>query len=93
MPAYYVDTSALVKRYHVEAGSEHVDRLFADPDAILVTANFTLTELTSALDRKLQERVLTPEGLNQVLSWLHAIFSKRCGLSTSSRTTCAAVNA
>ena len=50
MPLFYVDTSALVKRYHVELGSDQVDRLFADPAASLVTANLAITELTSALD-------------------------------------------
>ena len=28
MPAYFFDTSALVKRYHVEEGSEKVDEIF-----------------------------------------------------------------
>lgn len=50
MPLFYVDTSALVKRYHLEQGSDQVDRLLADPDAGLVTANIAVTELTSALD-------------------------------------------
>jgi len=27
MPLYFFDTSALVKRYHVEAGSEKVDEI------------------------------------------------------------------
>lgn len=68
MALYYVDTSALVKRYHIEQGSDSVDRLFADASAGLVTANFTLTELASALDRKCQEGLLTGEGLAQVLA-------------------------
>ena len=68
MALYYVDTSALVKRYHVEQGSDRVDGLFADAGAGLVTANFALTELTSALDRKCQEGLLGREGLAQVLA-------------------------
>ena len=59
MPLFYVDTSAFVKRYHVELGSDQVDRLFADPTASLVTANLAITELTSALDRKYQDGALT----------------------------------
>jgi predicted nucleic acid-binding protein len=65
---YYVDTSALVKRYHLEQGSDRIDRLFADANAGLVMAGFALTELTSALDRKCQEGLLTGEGLAQVLA-------------------------
>ena len=59
---------ALVKRYHLEQGSDQVDRLFADPDAGLVTANIAVTELTSALDRKCQDGALTREGLIQILA-------------------------
>jgi predicted nucleic acid-binding protein len=68
VPLFYVDTSALVKRYHIELGSDQVDRLFADLDASLVTANLAVTELTSALDRKCQDGALTREGLAQVLA-------------------------
>ena len=72
-----------------------MDRLFADPDASLVTANLAVTELTSALDRKCQDGALTREGLMQILavaaqdllaefcclSWTVRIFG---GASTSS---------
>jgi predicted nucleic acid-binding protein len=68
VPLFYIDTSALVKRYHVELGSDQMDRLFADPAASLVTANLAITELTSALDRKCQDGALTREGLTQILA-------------------------
>ena len=68
MPAYYFDTSALVKRYHLEQGSDRMDQLFADPTAVQLTANITLAELTSALDRKRQDGTLTQETLNYVLA-------------------------
>ena len=68
MPVYYVDTSALVKRYHVESGSQRVDQLFGDPTATFLTANIALTEITSALDRKVQENLLTRDALNTVLA-------------------------
>lgn len=68
MPVYYIDTSALVKRYHLEQGSDRVDQIFADPASILSTANLTITELTSALDRKFQGGLLSKQGLTHVLS-------------------------
>ena len=68
MPFYYVDTSALVKRYHTESGSERVDHLFSDPTASFLAANIALTEITSALDRKVQENLLTRDALNTVLA-------------------------
>ena len=68
MPFYYVDTSALVKRYHTESGSERVDQLFSDPTASFLAANIALTEITSALDRKVQENLLARDALNTVLA-------------------------
>lgn len=68
MPVYYVDTSALVKRYHIEPGSQRVDELFADPTATFLTANIVLPEITSALARKVQESLLTRDALNIVLA-------------------------
>ena len=68
MPLYYLDTSALVKRYHLELGSERVDRLFGDPTASFFTANLTLTELTSALDRKVQDGTVTADAVAMVMA-------------------------
>ena len=68
VPVYYFDTSALVKRYHVEAGSGVVDSLFADPEAVFLTANITLAELTSALARNLQQGLITRLTLDRALS-------------------------
>ena len=68
MALFYVDTSALVKRYHSELGSDRVDQLFDDLEASLVTANFVVTEMTSALDRKCQDGALTREGLTKILA-------------------------
>ncbi len=68
MPVYYVDTSALVKRYHVEPGSQRLDQLFGDPTATFLAANIALTEITSALDRKVQESLLTRDALNTGLA-------------------------
>lgn len=68
MPVYYVDTSALVKRYHVEPGSDRIDQLFADPTASFLTASLTLTELTSALDRKVQDGTITHAVLQAALA-------------------------
>ncbi|MFQ5658413.1 MAG: type II toxin-antitoxin system VapC family toxin [Candidatus Methylomirabilales bacterium] len=68
MLVYYFDTSALVKRYHVEPGSGVVDQLFAEPEAAFLIANITIAELTSALVRKLHAGVITRPVLDHVLS-------------------------
>jgi predicted nucleic acid-binding protein len=56
MPAtYYLDTSALVKRYHPERGTAYLDTVFAEPDATFIIASITIAELTSAIVRKHEE--------------------------------------
>lgn len=59
MSVYFFDTSALVKRYHVEAGSAEVDRLFNDPDGVFVISSLMITEFVSVFDRKSREGVIT----------------------------------
>ncbi len=58
MPIYYLDTSALMKRYWTEAGSDVVAELFdglGDSDA-LATSQLTVLEMNSALARLLESR-------------------------------------
>lgn len=61
----YVDTSALVKLYVREQGSEHV-RAFVDQVAELSTSFIALVEIRSALMRKQRSGELSPEGHKQV---------------------------
>ena len=68
MPLYFFDTSALVKRYHVESGSEKVDEIFNDPDGILVIASITIAEFVSAFARKLNEGIISEDDLRICLS-------------------------
>jgi len=49
---YFFDTSALVKRYHGETGSDNVDRIFDQKDRAIVISNITITEMISAFKRK-----------------------------------------
>ncbi len=48
---YYVDTSALVKRYYVEKGSVWVSTLFR-PEHVLVTSKVAYAEFLATLARK-----------------------------------------
>lgn len=65
---YYLDTSALVKRYHVEGGTAHLDSVFAEPDATFIIASITIAELTSAVLRKHEEGEIPREALMKTLS-------------------------
>lgn len=68
MPLYFFDTSALVKRYHIEAGSEKVNELFDNPEGIFVIASIAVTEFVSALARKLYEGVISEDDFRACLS-------------------------
>lgn len=54
MRSYFLDTSALVKRYRVEQGTDAVDALFAEKDAIFMVSRLGMVELVSALALKVR---------------------------------------
>jgi predicted nucleic acid-binding protein len=57
---YYVDTSALVKRYVDETGSGWLrTALGAEPSPSVIIVHLAVVEMTSALTRRLREGVLT----------------------------------
>ena len=68
MTFYFFDTSALVKRYHLETGSERVDVIFDDQDNLLIISELTLVELTSALRRKQNRGEITLQAMNDALA-------------------------
>ena len=47
MSRYFFDTSALVKHYHAESGTELVDRVIGEAGVELLIARLTLVETTS----------------------------------------------
>lgn len=55
---YYLDTSALVKRYYTERGSAWVHRLF-QPENALVASKVAYAELLAALARKRSEKEIS----------------------------------
>lgn len=52
MANLFFDTSALVKRYHDEAGTERVDELIEHPDASVIASSLAVIEAVSAFRRK-----------------------------------------
>lgn len=60
MARHFLDTSALVKRYHPEAGTVAVDRLLDDPAAEPVISRLTLVEMTSVFAGKVRTGELAP---------------------------------
>lgn len=67
MTTYYVDTSALVKRYIDEAGSDWVRAMLGQsPSPSVIVVHLALVEMTSALARRRRDGTLTPAEYAQI---------------------------
>jgi uncharacterized protein len=51
---YFFDTSALVKRYHREVGTDVIDDAFAQVSAMNVMSDISVIELYSAFTKKIR---------------------------------------
>src|SRR5437868_15552285 len=58
MPGRFLDTSALAKHYHQEAGSAEVDSLWADPSNTLFLSRVGVVETVSVFAGKVRTGVL-----------------------------------
>jgi uncharacterized protein len=67
MPAYFVDSSALVKRYRYEAGSERVAELL-DLAETLTVARLTQAEISSAIVRRGRATGLSTQEITKTLA-------------------------
>ena len=61
MSVFFLDTSALVKRYVAEAGSQTVAELVSAPSVNLLIADITRAEFASALNRRFREGSVSAE--------------------------------
>jgi len=71
----YIDTSAYVKEYHDESGSELVHSVFdgaKNGNALLITSLWTISETINTIDRHFMRHELNKEEYNNVLG---AIFT------------------
>lgn len=59
--AFFFDTSALIKLYHQEIGTDRVETIFQRPDSILHISELATVELYAALARKVRMREISPE--------------------------------
>jgi uncharacterized protein len=61
MPRYFFDTSALIKLYHQEDGTETVDQLVEKDQPTIVVSDLTVVEMVSALAKKVRTQEITAE--------------------------------
>ena len=75
----FFDSSALVKRYLEEPGSDKVEKLCAKADHIMVSM-ICLPEVVSALNRKTREGLITPHQ--------YGVIKQRLGIEFEDFMTC-----
>ncbi len=81
MPVYYFDTSALVKHYQNEKGTAVVDAILTKPANRVVLGRFGLTEVISALTRRVRVGELPASSLPALLKRLRQdVALKRFGI-------------
>jgi uncharacterized protein len=61
MSRYFFDTSALIKLYHQEDGTEEVDELLDQDESLIVISDLAVVEMASALARKVRTQEITAE--------------------------------
>lgn len=61
MKRYFLDTSALVKHYHQEGGTEVVDQIFNSTEKILLISDISIIEFHSALGLKVRTGEITKD--------------------------------
>ena len=69
MPVYYLETSALMKKYRTETGTQVVEELFQQKQGseVFVTSQFTVIEITSIATRLLRARELSRRSYQGIL--------------------------
>lgn len=77
MPRFFLDSSALLKRYHVEAGSTDVDALFDDSKNRLLISELALVEVRSSVARKVREGTVSSANYRSMIALLDADVSRR----------------
>ena len=66
MLAYFIETSALAKLYHVEVGSSQMEMLAQPPDRRLIISQLSVIELQSVFAAKVRTRVIDQASLNHL---------------------------
>ena len=55
---YFLDTSALVKRYRFENGTPTIDNIFSDENVEIIICALSISEVASALNKHLRKKRL-----------------------------------
>lgn len=64
--SYFLDTSALVKIYHIEAGSNNVLEIYNSEDSVIIS-DLGKVEFLSTIYKKFREKEIEEETVNAVI--------------------------
>ena len=64
---FFFDTSALIKLYHREAGTEQVEEIFKQTESSIVISELAIVELCSMLARKVRTGEITLQAQEEAL--------------------------
>lgn len=79
---YYLDTSALVRYYHTEVGSDQVEQVIQEPRATLLLSWLTVVETQSAFAQKIRVGQITETDVRLLRSQLKNHIAERRFLVT-----------
>ena len=87
MAVFYLDTSAVLKRYRTEKGTDVVTQLYEGSTSrdVLLTSSFTCLEVESVAARALKGRVLSQEAYDALLGSFSRDLVEYLALLPSSR--------
>ena len=77
MPNFFLDTSALAKLYHQEAGSDYLERMIEQPGTICVISRLSIVEMESVLAIKVRSGQLDNAGMEIARRRLRADIAQR----------------
>lgn len=66
MPLYFLDSSAVVKHYHPEPGSDEVNRLLTDPASRFFISRLGVVEVQRAFVGKVRSQAIAAEDLDDL---------------------------
>lgn len=68
MTSYFFDTSALVKRFHDESGTETVDQIITDEDNEVIVSSLLIVETLSAFRRMYNREEISESEMKELTS-------------------------
>lgn len=64
---YFLDTSALVKRYRSEKGTQILDEIFSEEGAEIIICSLSISEVASAINKHLQRKEIASEDFKKTI--------------------------